>query len=106
MAEESETADNLKTIGAQPHDFARIAMAGQNKCDLTKELPVGDLGLALKPGFLDTSDKGLMQHLVGEALLYPGRHPHLFETESRLKRDLIPMPLGRWVTLLFTVPRK
>src|SRR5438552_18485745 len=102
MAEESETADNLKTIGAQPHDFAGIAMAGQNKCDLTKELPVGDLGLALKPGFLDTSDKGLMQHLVAAALLYPGPHPHLFATESRLKRDVLPMPLRRSVALVFT----
>src|ERR1700731_5275746 len=36
MAEESETADNLEAIGAQPHDFASIAMARQNKCDFTK----------------------------------------------------------------------
>ena len=106
MAEESETADNLEAICAQPHDFASITMARQNKCDFTNELPVGDLGLVLQPGFLDTPDKGLMQHFVGKALLYPGRHPHLFETGFRLKRHLISMPLDRWVTLLFAVLRE
>jgi hypothetical protein len=54
----------------------------------------------------DTPDKGLMQHFVGKALLYPGRHPHLFETGFRLKRHLISMPLDRWVTLLFAVLRE
>ena len=47
-----------------------------------------------------------MQHFVGKALLYPGRHPHLFETGFRLKRHLISMPLDRWVTLLFAVLRE
>jgi hypothetical protein len=60
----------------------------------------------LQPRFLDTPDKGLMQHFVGKALLYPGRHPHLFETGFRLKRHLISMPLDRWVTMLFAVLRE
>ena len=54
MAEESETADNLEAICAQPHDFASITMARQNKCDFTNELPVGDLGLVFAapiPGY-------------------------------------------------------